>query len=233
MIPACFGGLLARMGLLGIVEAIVEEFKSRFSMRDSLFLYCSDAGEGSSNPNKSGGTGRIGLGDFSFDSDSDSNSNKVPRRVDQPSQEMGDNTNVFKDKVNKMNTKEEVDTTKQSISLALNEYQFSGTKVPAYEQEVKNLKDKLDICENKLLELEKESKNKGKEVVYDTIKKNTSTDAATAVKKGSNPEFASSSRYQIPDSPGSDSDMYDDYMYDSEEEQRAIERAIEESKKTK
>jgi hypothetical protein len=59
--------LLTRLGLIGVIESMLEEFKSGFFN----YLFSSSRGEGSSNqPNQPGRV--IGPEDFTYDSDSDS-----------------------------------------------------------------------------------------------------------------------------------------------------------------
>jgi hypothetical protein len=225
--------LLTRLGLIGVIESILEDFKSGFFN----YLFSSSRGEGSSNqPNQPGRV--IGPEDFIYDSDSDwdsySEREKKWRSPHQPqsSQEIGDSTLPFKDKIKNM-PKEDINETKEIVTRALIEYENSGANVPAAAQQMEILRQKLQICEDQLLKLENEneSKGKGKEIARED---NTNRTGDNSQKLIPNPNYrpVPSSKNLGNYNPASDPNPYNYVAYDSEEEQKALEWAIAESKKT-
>lgn len=199
-------------------------------MLGNNYLLSSNAGEGSSSSKPSGGV--IGAEDFSYNSESDTD--KVPSYSNQPSQEIGDKSDVFKKKIQNM-TEEEISTTKENLQAALIEYESSGTKVPAYHQEVQSLKNKLEICDNKLLELENENKSKGKEIVRENIEESKSKGKERASEHSNvlikTPDVP---RSYSPVSDISDKGEFEDYYAsNSEDEEKAIQEAIERSLNSK
>jgi hypothetical protein len=85
--------------------------------------------------------------------------------------------------VENMTNKENVSVTKEQVETGLGVFKSSGTNVPSYQEQLIQLEKKLEICNNKLSELdnkeqlESKDKGKGKEVAQDT----------TATKRVANP----------------------------------------------
>lgn len=181
-----------------------------------------DNGEGSETPptknSKLGGSAYknvIGWEDFSYDTESESEST---HRTVQNSQIIGDGVETFKKKVVNITTKEEILSTKEQVENALQQYKSSGTNVPAFKEQVSGLEEKIKICENKLFELENKDKAEGKGKGKQLLEDNPS------------PRRVLNPNYQP--APRGGSTQRVGYTYDSDEEEEAIHRAIEESLKS-
>jgi hypothetical protein len=240
MIPACIIGLVTRLGLEGILLSVIEDSKIKVPLgvdpepnsEESLF-FSKDNGEGSSKSQEVKKGGIIGPEDYTYDSESDYGGHNVTDEEKTDNRATGDNVTTFENKVDSMTNKGDVSSTKEEIEHALALYKSSGEKVPAFKQQVSELEKKLEICENKLVELENEeeleSKTKGKE--KETAKDTTSTKRSENPvdnpgpwpKRVPNPNFR-----PIPSSVESE---WDDYYDNSDDEEQAIRRAIEESLK--
>jgi hypothetical protein len=231
IIPSSIMGLVTRLGLQGIIEAFFEDSKMTLVQVDSQSstgvqstTFLKDNGEGSSSnqPIKKGGN--IGPEDYTYDSDSDFGSHRSEDHQTE-SKATGDSVTVFKDKIDTMNNKNDVASTKEEIQRALDIYKTTGQNVPAYKEQVSNLERKVEICETKLSELETqeqlEGKGKGKETI--APKRVAEDSPGPAPKRVPNPNYQPVA--------GSRQAEFEDYYYNSDDEQEAIRQAIEESLK--
>lgn len=189
--------------------------KGNFSSKNSpdynrLFK---DNGEGSSKNPKST-KNETGWGDYLTESESESESTHP---TNQSSKTTGDGVETFKQKVGNITTKEEVSSTKKEVASALEQYESSGTNVPAFKEQVSALKEKLKICDNKLSELENKEKTEGKGKGKELLENNFSP------RRVLNPNYQPAPRGLR---------QHADYSYDSDEEEEAVRRAIEESLKS-
>lgn len=191
-----------------------ENFPSRNTrIFNTLFK---DNGEGSSKNSKSPPDKNvIGWEDFSYDTESESEST---HRTVQNSQIIGDGVETFKKKMVNITTKEEISSTKEQVENALQQYKSSGTNVPAFKEQVSVLEEKIKICENKLIELENKDKAEGKGKGKQLLEDNSSP------RRVLNPNYHPA--------PRGGSTQHVGYTYDSDEEEEAVRRAIEESLKS-
>ena len=190
--------------------------KGNFSSKNSpdynrLFK---DNGEGSSKNPKST-KNETGWGDYLTESESESESTHP---TNQSSKTTGDGVETFKQKVGNITTKEEVSSTKKEVASALEQYESSGRNVPAFKEQVSALKEKLNICDNKLSELENQEKTEGKGKGKELLENNFSP------RRVLNPNYQPAPRGGLT--------QHVDYSYDSDEEEEAVRRAIEESLKS-
>ena len=174
-----------------------------------------DNGEGSSKNPKST-KNEIGWEDYYF-SESESESEHT-HPTNQSSKITGDVVETFKQKVGNFTTKEEVSSTKKEVVSALEQYESSGRNVPAFKEQVSALKEKLNICDNKLSELENQEKTEGKGKGKELLENNFSP------RRVLNPNYQPAPRGGLT--------QHVDYSYDSDEEEEAVRRAIEESLKS-
>lgn len=93
------------------------------------------------------------------ESDSDSNQHYHEQEPD-PDKIWGTNPEEFKTFLKKEETVESVQEMKKTIENIIEMY--SDSKSPEVEKHVGDLKEKLHLCDNKISELETESKDKGK-----------------------------------------------------------------------
>ena len=174
-----------------------------------------DNGEGSSKNPKST-KNEIGWEDYYLtESESESESTHP---TNQSSKTTGDGVETFKQKVGNITTKEEVSSTKKEVASALEQYESSGRNVPAFKEQVSALKEKLNICDNKLSELENQEKTEGKGKGKELLENNFSP------RRVLNPNYQPAPRGGLT--------QHVDYSYDSDEEEEAVRRAIEESLKS-
>ncbi len=217
LIPASVVGLIARLGLEGIIESLFEDLKIKQPLNQSeakkWLLFNDNEGGPSENPKKGG---VIGPEDFIYGSDTGS---EPYHSTDSDNKATGDNVETFKGKVENMTSKEDVTSVKQEMQDALELYKSSGSNVPAFKEQVYNLEKKIEVCDSKLSELERKEQTEGKGKEKET----------TRPTKVINPNFQPAPRKS--DVVGS-SISKNDYLFDSDEEEKAICRAIEESKKT-
>jgi hypothetical protein len=232
IIPSSIMGLITRLGLQGVVEAFFEDSKMTLVQVDTQSntgvqstMFAKDNGEGSSSnqPIKKGGN--IGPEDYTYDSDSDFGSH-MSEDNETESKATGDSVPTFKNRIDSMDNKNDVTYTKEEIQRALDMYKTTGQNVPAYKEQVSNLEKKVEICETKLSELQAqeqlEGKGKGKATVAPKrVAEDTS--AGPAPKRVPNPNYQPVA--------GSRQAEFEDYYYNSEDEQEAIRQAIEESLK--
>jgi hypothetical protein len=122
--------------------------------------------------------------------------------------------------------KEDITETKEIVTRALREYENSGANVPAAAQQMEILRQKLQICDDQLLNLENEneneSKGKGKEIARED---NTNKIGNKSQKLIPNPNYrpVPSSQNLGSYNPASVTNPYNYVTYDSEEEQKALE----------
>jgi hypothetical protein len=249
IIPSSIVTLFTRLSMQGILDAFFNDFKLKLPLGEELnpnksniksFILTKDNGEGSSrgegssnNPESKGGR-VIGPEDYTFDSDSERN-----YYSEEESRETGDNLSNFKAKVENMSNKEDVSDTKEKIEQGLNAYKSSGENVPAFKQQVTELEKKIEICDNKLSELDKNDKGKGKEVLQDTASgkrvANPQDNPEPASKRVANQPAGENRLVPNPNyQPAAGSRLAGwvedgDYLYDSDAEERAVRRAMEES----
>jgi hypothetical protein len=178
IIPSSIAGLVARLGLQGIVESILEDSKLKLPLnqseatRELKSILFKDNGEGSSqNPESTKKGGVIGPEDYIYDTDSESEND---HSMNEDNKATGDSVKFFKEKVENMTSKEGVSSVKEEVQNALKEYKSSGQNVPALREQVSNLEKKIEICDTKLSELERkeqaEGKGKEKESLQDTAR---------------------------------------------------------------
>ena len=188
-----------------------ENFPSRNTrIFNTLFK---DNGEGSSKNPKST-KNETGWGDYLTESESESESTHP---TNQSSKITGDVVETFKQKVGNFTTKEEVSSTKKKVVNAIEQYESSDRNVPAFKEQVSALKEKLKICDNKLSELENKEKTEGKGKGKELLENNFSP------RRVLNPNYQPAPRGLR---------QHADYSYDSDEEEEAVRRAIEESLKS-
>ena len=220
LIFASFAGLIARLGLEGIVESFFEDLKLKLPLNQSEaseWILLKDNGEGSSSQNpppKKGGV--IGPEDFIYDSDTESESRCS---MDEDNKATGDDVKTFEQRVENMTSKEDVSSVKEQMNNALDQYKSSGYNVPAFKEQVSDLEKKIKICDSKLSELERKEQTEGKGKAKET----------------NVPERVINPNYQpAPKSSNvvGSSTVGNDYSYNSDEEDEAIRRAIAESIKT-
>ena len=270
-------GLFARLSLKGIIEAFFEDFSLKQPLDSSgvssdssgvgKSILFKDNGEGSSSqdPTKGGGWapkkgGVIGPEDFTYGSDTESESS---HSMNEDSNATGDNVETFEKKVENMTSKDSVSSIKEKMKKALETYKESGSNVPAFQQQVAEIEKKIEICDSKISELEREERTKGKgkekEVrnVYDRVIGPGDPDFPRTIE---NPNYQAPpggrrkkenlnlqpevvKNYLRGLSPVAEEpsqvrkklkrDHDPDYAENSDEEAEAVRRAIEESKKTK
>ena len=193
---------------------VEKENLSSKNTQDCIRLF-KDNGEGSSKNPKST-KNEIGWEDYSYHTESESESEST-HPTNQSSKTTGDGVETFKQKVGNITTKEEVSSTKKEVASALEQYESSGTNVPAFKEQVSALKEKLKICDNKLSELENKEKTEGKGKGKELLENNFSP------RRVLNPNYQPAPRGLR---------QHADYSYDSDEEEEAVRRAIEESLKS-
>ena len=215
LIPASIAGLIARLGLEGIIESLFEDLKIKQPLNqseDKKWILTKDNEGGPSQ--KKGGV--IGPEDYTYDSDTESE----PRHsTDSDNKASGDSVETFEEKVGNMTSKEDVTVVKQEMQNALELYKSSGSNVPAFKEQVSNLEKKIEVCDSKLSELETKEQTEGKGKEKET----------TRPPRVINPNYRSA---PISSEAVGSSISQKDYFFDSDEEEKAIRRAIEESLKT-
>ena len=183
--------------------------------------------------------------------------------MNEDSNATGDNEETFEKKVENMTSKDSVSSIKEKMNKALETYKESGSNVPAFQQQVAEIEKKIEICDSKISELEREERTKGKgkekEVrnVYDRVIGPGDPDFPRTIE---NPNYQAPpggrrkkenlnlqpevvKNYLRGLSPVAEEpsqvrkklkrDHDPDYAENSDEEAEAVRRAIEESKKTK
>jgi hypothetical protein len=242
IIFASIAGLFVRLGLEGVIDWSIEDFfkakmplgQVELSSEIKSVSFAKDNGEGSSKntePTNKGGI--IGPEDYSYDTDTDSEYQSHEEEDDNKA--TGDGIDTFKKKVENMTNKENVAATKEEVETGLGVFKTSGMHVPSYQEQLIELEKKLEICKNKMSELdnkeqlESKDKGKGKEVAQET----TATKRVATDNPGPTPKRVANPNYQpVPGSHQASWVEDGDYLYDSDAENRAILRAMEESMKT-
>lgn len=176
-----------------------------------------DNGEGSSKDPGKTDTGRvIGPEDYEDGPGFESLHGEDPNWV------TGSNLIDFEHKIKEREDKDEINNIKEKLELVKGEYEKSP-HIPASKEQIGMTNDKLDKCDKRLAELDQ--KGKGKSIEN--------------IDKGKNPEvyYPRVHNTNFKPAPTSDSinsnssNEFNDYVYDSEEEKKNIQRAIEESLK--
>ena len=261
IILASIGGLFARLGVKGMVESWLEEYSSKqllspSEVRGSILFKSNGEGSSSQDPTKGGAPtgggaptrgGVIGPEDFIYDSDTES---KSSHSMNEDNNAVGDDVETFEQKVEKMTSKEGVSSVKETMNKALNIYKESGSNVPAFGEQVADLEEKIKICDSKISELEREEQTEGKgkekEVTEGKGKEKEVTTGypergtpghpdfpRTIMNPNYQPRAGRSYLWPVAEDPSEGKKTQnEDYSYDSEEEEEAIRRTIEESKKT-